>query len=40
MSELAVKSKSNLCKAFKEAKKNSTAIIFIIEIDSMVLQRL
>ena len=36
MSKMAGESESNLRKAFKEAEKNSPAIIFIDEIDSIV----
>jgi SpoVK/Ycf46/Vps4 family AAA+-type ATPase len=35
MSKLAGESESNLRKAFEEAEKNSPAIIFIDEIDSI-----
>ncbi|KAG6900115.1 AAA ATPase cdc48, partial [Termitomyces sp. Mi166 len=35
MSKMAGESVSNLCKAFEEAEKNSPAIIFINEIDSI-----
>ena len=38
MSKMAGESESNLCKAFKEAEKNSPAIIFINEIDSITLK--
>ena len=39
MSKLAGKSESNLRKAFEEAEKNSPAIIFIDELDSIALKR-
>ena len=35
MSKMARESESNLRKAFKEAEKNSPAIIFVDEIDSI-----
>ena len=39
MSKLAGESESNLRKAFEEAEKNSPAIIFIDEIDSIAPKR-
>ena len=39
MSKMAGESESNLCKAFKEAEKNSPAIIFIDEINSIAPKR-
>jgi transitional endoplasmic reticulum ATPase len=39
MSRMAGKSESNLRKAFEEAEKNSPAIIFIDEIDSIAWKR-
>ncbi|KAF8128317.1 ATPase family associated with various cellular activities-domain-containing protein [Mycena galopus ATCC 62051] len=39
MSKMAGESESNLWKAFEEAKKNSPAIIFIHEIDSIAPKR-
>jgi transitional endoplasmic reticulum ATPase len=39
MSKMAGESESNLRKAFKEAEKNSPAIIFIDEIDSIAPKR-
>jgi len=39
MSKMAGESESNLRKAFEEAEKNSTAIIFIDEIDSIAPKR-
>ena len=39
MSKLAGESESNLRKAFEEAEKNSPAIIFIDELDSIAPKR-
>ena len=39
MSKMAGESESNLRKAFEEAEKNSPAIIFIDEIDSIAPKR-
>ena len=39
MSKMASKSESNLGKAFEEAEKNSPAIIFINEINSIAPKR-
>merc|ERR1712224_1172640 len=39
MSKLAGESESNLRKAFEEAEKNSPAIIFIDEVDSIAPKR-
>ena len=39
MSKMAGESESNLRKAFEEAEKNSPAIIFIDEIDSLAGNR-
>ena len=39
MSKMASESESNLSKAFEEAEKNSPAIIFINEIDSIAPKR-
>ena len=39
MGKMASESESNLGKAFEEAEKNSPAIIFINEIDSIALKR-